>query len=637
MRKQKANNAPSSSLVHRARPPWRGTTMRDDGRESTAHNMQQAARHAVAKNPLSIQKLHPKQWVNDTIDDWEELTDNSRSWAPCGAIERHGHPAHSMAAFKAVYELKGKIAAGGCAKVHVAVRRRSGRTVAVKMVRPSGNMTARDIRAEADVMRHLDHPHVIRTLDAFWTATAGAWEEVWLVQEYAGGGELFEWCRRRGRPLRESDHRRLATELLSGLAYLHGHGVIHRDIKPKNLLMADASESAPLRIADFGLCRRLRKGEGSTSQVTAPEWRRKQRSVTKSFLGTADWMAPEVTAGSFGGACGAVARKQRAPLCCVCSSVHAPYLHSFPRTPKAMLNPIAPPPICLIYRQVLVCACEGAGGYSFPADIWASGCVIYSLMSGRLDDSSPFTPEIGNQNSESRSSLEGLFGAVLSQQLLKFEQAPSVAAKNFLAHLLAPVPQDRPTAAQALKHKWLHLARNQGTWLPPASRHATRKVVFERGSAYSPTTDAPAGATGLVRRGEVERVVAVGCTPGPPPRTAAAPGPNSGEGRYFHRPDVSRVDDMAVPLPRKLLARGVNPELLPRLDLSTLPTLMKPALHTRRPLFDIRPPLSEPWVSLEGTKTILRPPLPTTSRAAFGTTIPRLLQDPVARGAWTAR
>lgn len=124
------------------------------------------------------------------------------------------------------------------------------------------------------------------------------------------GGQLFGWVRARGRPLSAREQRRLASDLLHGLEYLHDHGacpaqilppssaaffhrlllpsssvfscrlfppslllssstpgVIHRDIKPANCLLADASDGARLRICDFGLCALLHKSSDKSSST----------------------------------------------------------------------------------------------------------------------------------------------------------------------------------------------------------------------------------------------------------------------------------------------------------------------------------------------------------------------------------
>lgn len=163
---------------------------------------------------------------------WEGFGGVTSSWAPPLPTERKGHPLHSMAAFEAAYKLQGEVATGGFSNVHTCVRRRTGAVYAVKRMRASERgVEEKDIRAEAELMQRLDHPFVIHTIDAYYGANSSARPEVWLIEEYASGGELFRWCRRRLRPLLAADHQRLAYELLDGLSYLHAHGVIHRDIK----------------------------------------------------------------------------------------------------------------------------------------------------------------------------------------------------------------------------------------------------------------------------------------------------------------------------------------------------------------------------------------------------------------------
>ena len=204
--------------------------------------------------------------------EWTELRGSSTAWQPATLLERRGHPAHSLLAFEACYDLQRKLASGGFGTVHLATRKRNGQSVAVKKVPMSSAIDEADLRRELDVMRKIDHPHVIRTMDAYWASEGGTSEgekrEIWLVAGYCAGGELFEWCKARTRTLREADHQRLSLELLRGLAYLHAHGVIHRDIKPSNLLMATPDQDASLRIADFGLCKWVRPVGGERGRLS---------------------------------------------------------------------------------------------------------------------------------------------------------------------------------------------------------------------------------------------------------------------------------------------------------------------------------------------------------------------------------
>ena len=80
--------------------------------------------------------------------------------------------------------------------------------------------------------------------------------------ELVSGGELFERMKMRDLGTPDDFARRYFTQLLSGIDYCHAKGVVHRDLKPENLLLSDASESALLKIADFGLSAVVFASEG---------------------------------------------------------------------------------------------------------------------------------------------------------------------------------------------------------------------------------------------------------------------------------------------------------------------------------------------------------------------------------------
>jgi fused-like protein len=102
-----------------------------------------------------------------------------------------------------------------------------------------------NLRQEIAILRRLEHPHIITMLDWFETK-----EEICMVMEYAQG-ELFEIledddC------LPESTVHRIAVQLVSALHYLHSNRIIHRDMKPQNILLG---ANGTVKLCDFGFAR----------------------------------------------------------------------------------------------------------------------------------------------------------------------------------------------------------------------------------------------------------------------------------------------------------------------------------------------------------------------------------------------
>ncbi len=154
---------------------------------------------------------------------------------------------------------------------------------ALKLLKPelagSPGLRAR-FEAEARTMVELRHPNilVVHDIDA---EVSGGEERVFIVMDRAAGS-LEDRVRTRG-PLAPADAAALGDRLLAALAVAHGAGVIHRDVKPRNVLLSDAGE--PL-LADFGIARVAAEGGHTrTGQVVgtpaymAPEQRRDPRAV----------------------------------------------------------------------------------------------------------------------------------------------------------------------------------------------------------------------------------------------------------------------------------------------------------------------------------------------------------------------
>ncbi|KAK9182708.1 hypothetical protein WN944_025854 [Citrus x changshan-huyou] len=146
------------------------------------------------------------------------------------------------------YQLGPLLGRGSFAKVHKAKSIVDGSIVAIKTIEKNNKfldaaMEDRIVREVSAMRRLQNHPNVLKIQEVMATKT-----KIYLVMEYAAGGELFGKLRR-GR-LTESAARRYFQQLVSALHFCHQNGVAHRDVKPQNLLL---DRDGNLKVSDFGL------------------------------------------------------------------------------------------------------------------------------------------------------------------------------------------------------------------------------------------------------------------------------------------------------------------------------------------------------------------------------------------------
>jgi eukaryotic-like serine/threonine-protein kinase len=180
------------------------------------------------------------------------------------------------------YELGEVLGHGGMAEVRIGIDRRLGRTVAVKVLRPDlatdPTFQAR-FRREAQSAASLNHPSIVAVYDTG--------EEIldnvnvpYIVMEYVEGRTLRDVLRE-GRRILPERALEITAEVLEALEYSHRAGIVHRDIKPGNVML---TPSGDVKVMDFGIARAVADASATMTQTAA-------------VIGTAQYLSPEQARG----------------------------------------------------------------------------------------------------------------------------------------------------------------------------------------------------------------------------------------------------------------------------------------------------------------------------------------------------
>lgn len=291
------------------------------------------------------------------------------------------------------FDIGRKIGTGRFGKLYLAREKRSKCAVVLKCISKElilyhnlFHQLRREVELQAYAGRH--HRHVLTLYAYFWDS-----ERVFLALEYAEGGSLQSALRQRPQhQLPDGEVRGLMRQLTSAVAFLHEHGILHRDIKPDNVLL----RRGEARLADFSWAVQIdsthsagetarttsahpREGAGSTTCATAtqPQLHHHHRRRRYTLCGTLDYLAPEQV-------------EER--------------------------------------------------GYTEKADMWALGVLCYELLCG-------YVPFEHVSASETR--------MLISRGAVYYPVWLSGPAQSFLRSLLCVSEEERLSAAAALAHPFL--------------------------------------------------------------------------------------------------------------------------------------------------------------------------------------
>jgi serine/threonine protein kinase len=317
----------------------------------------------------------------------------------------------------------GVLGHGAFSTVRLAVRLSDGVQVAVKSIakhealrsrrlrRVHGSSTSKHYLEEWEILRRLqDHPYVITLLDVFETT-----EEIQLVTEYCPGGELFDAIQKKQRRNRrggsnsssEAQAAQITSQILRALKDIHAAGIVHRDVKPENILLAKPAdgESVHVKLCDFGVARPLIRQEAEEESAVDSTCDNGASSVCISSDGEASPLTPGSRSRSF-------------------STIGTDY-YAAPE---------------LTY----------GGSYDTAVDIYSLGVTLYILLCGfpPVFVASAATVTQEDDDSDNEAFEEVLFPDAYWSDI-------SLGAKSLLKRMLHPDPAARVSAKEALQDAWI--------------------------------------------------------------------------------------------------------------------------------------------------------------------------------------
>ena len=152
------------------------------------------------------------------------------------------------------YNMLEELGTGAFSVVRKCKRKMNGHLAAVKVIdkRHISNEDLAALQEEISILMSMNHEHIISCEEFFDEK-----EHLYIVTELVEGGELFDRIVRKTY-YSEKDARDLIRIFLRTMAYVHEQGVVHRDLKPENLLLVAENDDSDIKIADFGLAKRIK-------------------------------------------------------------------------------------------------------------------------------------------------------------------------------------------------------------------------------------------------------------------------------------------------------------------------------------------------------------------------------------------
>ncbi|KAF1851317.1 Pkinase-domain-containing protein [Cucurbitaria berberidis CBS 394.84] len=323
------------------------------------------------------------------------------------------------------YILGQTLGEGEFGKVKMGWKRDSSVEVAIKLIRREtlgGNSNRlQKIYREIHILRGLDHPNIVRLHEMVETE-----RHIGIILEYASGGELFDYILNH-RYLKDGPARKLFSQLISGVGYLHRKGIVHRDLKLENLLL---DRNKNIIITDFGFANTFDPHDELSEEI---EYR----------LGDKDYIRSMGMEGSDGA-----------------------------RRGDLMQTSCGSP--CYAAPELVVSDSLYTGR---KVDVWSCGVILYAMLAGYLPfDDDPANPEGDNINL--------LYKYIVSTPLT-FPEYVTPHARDLLKRILVPDPRKRADLFEVARHSWLADYSHVVGFITSSNTNSTDA---QQGSVYSKDT-----------------------------------------------------------------------------------------------------------------------------------------------------
>ncbi|KAI4684631.1 uncharacterized protein J4E88_004072 [Alternaria novae-zelandiae] len=334
---------------------------------------------------------------SEGVDDGGRGGSGSGSGGAVGGKSRQDHSKSENAKRSKFgnYILGQTLGEGEFGKVKMGWKRDSSVEVAIKLIRRetlgSNSNRLQKIYREIHILRGLDHPNIVRLHEMVETE-----RHIGIILEYASGGELFDYILNH-RYLKDGPARKLFSQLISGVGYLHRKGIVHRDLKLENLLL---DRNKNIIITDFGFANTFDPNDELSEEI---EYRLGDKDYIRSLglEGTDAARRGDLMQTSCGSPCYA------APELVVSDSLYTG-------------------------RKV---------------DVWSCGVILYAMLAGYLPfDDDPANPEGDNINL--------LYKYIVSTPLT-FPEYVTPHARDLLKRILVPDPRKRADLFEVARHSWL--------------------------------------------------------------------------------------------------------------------------------------------------------------------------------------